>query len=174
MLSKKIISEAKNKSLKNEYFKPLSEYISTYELDLWKSQTSKTNKTDYNKNLTILCNKSCYRTFGIIGLRYLIDKLNKLPTYKFVSLQTAYSYNFSKEDYDSYMWDDILIISGNYKGFKEETYPFVDEIIAEIISVRMDANKLTWLFLDGITINELNKNLKNTLLKAPFEKSVVI
>ena len=174
MLSKEDVLRGKNKYLRETYFNKLTDFIPVYEQEIFDRYSKIPNKTDFSKNLTILSPKSCYRTCGVLGLSYLINKTHKIPTYNYVSLQSAFAYNFQSENYDAYMWEDVLIISGNYKGFKKDTIPYIDEVIAEIIMVRRDANKLTWLFLEDLTLSELKNSMPNTLKAAPLEKCLTL
>ena len=118
---------------------------------------------DFTKSFVVLSNKQVYKSYSLVGLTKYHTRYTK---YELVNLAIFLDiwYNQSEDYSKSILLNtDILILYGNYsnRGLDNKV-----EAISDLITMRKNSNKLTWLFIVGPNTASIKNKYEPTIKAA--------
>lgn len=113
---------------------------------------------DFSKSFLIVSNKQIYKTYSIIGLTNYHTRNTKFYVLDLAMFLDVWYNNSLDINKDKLINTDILIIHGLADPMNSE---YKATALIELASIRKTNQKLTWLFIEDITIQEFEKLYPN-------------
>lgn len=113
---------------------------------------------DFSKSFLISSNKQIYKTYSIIGLTNYHTRNTKFYILDLALFLDIWYNNSLDINKDELINPDILIIHGLADPMNSD---YKATALIELASIRKTKQKITWLFIEGTTIEEFEKLYPN-------------
>lgn len=149
----------KNLQLKKEaqVLKPLLSHMMEEEKKsiLFLNKSSDKLTLDFTKSLVICTQSQVYKSFSVYGIVTAFNRQVRYLQIDLANLLDIWYNQITITSKDQILSTDILIIRGRNDEFNID-----NKIIAliELVGIRKMKNKPTWLFMEGLSLTQFNKD----------------